>query len=114
MGAEVVALLRLYLDTVNKGLKLRLVDGSAQGFLWAVKGNPRVDLPGQNYTFVYEVLQGMIHSTLKDGNGYVEGCTHDFVERYIKAHPFVFELLGPAAKEPHYAVREVKAAFVFN
>ena len=104
VASETVALLRLYLDTTNDGIKLRQVDGSAQEYLWGLKGNPGVYLEGQNYTYVYESLKGLVHATLKDAHGYVEGVRGPLVEGFIDAHPFTHELLIPtAAKQAQQA-----------
>ena len=95
---------RLYLDTANDGIKLRQVDGSAQEYLWGLNGNPGVYLEGQNYTYVYESLKGLVHATLKDAHGYVEGVRGPLVEGFIDAHPFTHELLIPtAAKQAQQA-----------
>jgi len=95
VASETVALLRLQLDAKKVGIKLRQVDGSAQDYLWQLEDNPGVYRPMQNYSYTYEALQGVVHSTLKDANGYVEGVDQTLVDRFIDAHPFVHDLLAP-------------------
>jgi hypothetical protein len=97
VASETVALLRLHLDSTTTGIKLRQVDGSAQEFLWGVDQNPGIYLDGQNYTYVHDTLRGVVHATLKDAHGYVEGVDQLLVERFVDAHPFTHELLIPTA-----------------
>lgn len=97
VASETVALLRLHLDTATKGIKLRQVDGAAQAYLWGLDGNPGIYLEGQNYTYSYESLKGLVHATLQDAHGYVEGVDQQLVEGFVNSHPFTHELLVPTA-----------------
>ena len=83
-AAVIVAGLRGELDIASPGMKVRKVDGSADEFLWSVKANPnpKEHTAAENQAFV----SALVHETMKDSNGYVEGLTEATVEAAIKTH----------------------------
>ena len=84
-AAVIVAELRRELDVATPGaIKVRKVDGSADEYLWNVKTNPNPaeHSPAENQAFV----AALVHETMKDSNGYVEGLTEATVEAAIQTH----------------------------
>lgn len=74
-AAEYVVRIRNHLDSKDPSVKMRVRDGSAQEYFWGIDWNP-VDDPRR---FVVE----LVHATLKDAKGYVEGLSEPLVNEYI-------------------------------
>merc|ERR1711865_476888 len=87
--AEICSVLRARLDVKRIGISLRKLDGQAPEFLWTLKKNPNPQLPGQEKTYVKEVICGIVNATMQDGNGYVEGIDEEVTTNFIKVHPWV-------------------------
>lgn len=74
-AAEIVARIRVYLDATHPGFKMRMAEGNAHEFFWSQLEHPRV----RPEAFVRE----LVHQTLKDANGYVEGLSKSEVDKYV-------------------------------
>lgn len=76
-AAEVVVRIRSKLDEINPGFKLRMLEGSAKEFLWQFTKDPNK----HRSSFV----RGLVHATLSDANGYVEGLTREIIDNALDA-----------------------------
>lgn len=76
-AARLVARIRVeVLDRRDEGFKIRQVDGSARDWMHGATGDL---LRHEKMEFV----SGLVHSTLMDANGYVEGLTREEVEKLM-------------------------------
>jgi len=83
-AAEVVAMVRTKLDREGEGgMVLRQVEGSSMNFLW---GWPPERPPGESRDAFVDFSRGLIHATLSDGRGLVEGLDEQTIESYIGSH----------------------------
>ena len=75
------SLIRGYLDEMDPSFKMRVQGGSSCEYLWEVDFHP----PNEPTRFVRE----LVHATLKDAKGYVEGLTEKqvniFVDEYFQS-----------------------------
>lgn len=80
-AARVVACVRvLILDSRDTGVKIRQVEGSARDWMHSPEcGSLLRDKPNQ-------FIEGLVHATLKDANGYVEGLTEQEVGQFLAAY----------------------------
>jgi len=80
-AARVVALTRLeILDQRDTGIKLRQVEGSARDWMHGPVNAPLLrDSPDR-------FVAGLVHATLKDAHGYVEGLCEQEVDQYIERY----------------------------
>jgi len=74
-SAEYVVRIRRHLDSVNPGMKMRMLDGTAQTYLQQVTKEDVLNKP----LFVNR----LVHHTMQDAKGYVEGLSRQTVEDMI-------------------------------
>jgi len=77
-SAYVVVRIRLHLDSMTSGIKIRQLDGSARDWMWTVTENPANDTIKEE-----QFVRNLIHKTLCDAKGYVEGLSEGLVDKYI-------------------------------
>jgi len=77
-AAYVVVRIRLHLDSMTSGIKIRQLDGSARDWMWTVTENPASDAMKEE-----QFIRNLIHKTLCDAKGYVEGLSAEIVDKYI-------------------------------
>jgi len=77
-AAYAVVRIRLHLDAVTDGIKIRQIDGSARDYMWTVTENPK-----NNFEKAEQFLRNLIHKSLCDANGYVEGLSQELVDKFI-------------------------------
>lgn len=80
-AARIVALIRIeVLDVRDPGFKIRQVEGSARDWMHSPEcGTLLRDDPNA-------FLEGLVHATFKDANGYVEGLTLGEVDELMKLY----------------------------
>jgi hypothetical protein len=75
-AAVVVVRIRDVLDALSPGVKLRQVDGSARHFLARARRSPNPALLfDDQHEYAASFVRSLVHHSLRDGNGYVEGLT---------------------------------------
>ena len=108
---------RHFVDTAwRPGFKLRQLDGSARDWLWGVEAAPAVgaapaagsggaesassavavsgaaDAPERDAAarraWEVRVMEGVVHATLQDAHGYVEGLSGAVIDAAVGAHPW--------------------------
>lgn len=77
-AAEYVVRIRRILDERNPGQKLRMKDGAAQEFFFA----PSTKQLGDGTSFDFMIA--LVHATLRDAMGYVEGLTRAQVSDFVR------------------------------
>lgn len=74
-AAEVVVRIRRHVDRHRDGMKLRAVGGMATEFLFTVEDHPQAN--------PQRFVRQLVHATLHDANGYVEGLHAALVDGYL-------------------------------
>jgi len=75
-SATIAAAVRMHLDKINPGFKIRLTDGIAREFFWTIQYDP--------WSQPEEFVQRTVHSTFQDGRGYTDGLTKDVLEDMLE------------------------------
>jgi len=86
VSAAIVVFIRRKLDENDSNFKIRQVGGASQEFLWYLQKN-RLHPPSSSSSTPDQVqyfVCHMIHYTLRDASGYVEGLTEEKVNSYIE------------------------------
>ena len=84
-AAVIVIALRAELEAARPNVVvIRMLDGSAKEYLWGIRSNPNPSLHTavENQRFVSD----LVHATMKDANGYVEGLTQHRVDASVWTH----------------------------
>ena len=86
-AAPIVVALRGELDVIREGIGLRMLAGSSHELLWAWgESKQAVSTAATSAEEQQALTSALVHETLKDANGYVEGLTESTVNAAIAQH----------------------------
>jgi hypothetical protein len=95
VAAQVVALARAYIDRAAPSFRIRQVDGTAREELWHVPAPPAVGNPNgsggsssERLAWERALVARLVHASMRDARGYVDGVDARFVDAFLHAHPW--------------------------